>query len=184
MKFGLAVLLLLLTCGRATLKAQAPEGMLSEAEVESLREAAYVPTDRILAYEKILDTRAKRLADLFAKRRHAGREQDAHDLLDQFASITDEFIDNIGDYRKRHRDVRKVLPKLTQETERWSVILQAPPADESYNIVRKLAVDNLKDLHDDSVAMGPELDAYFKEHPDALKQEKERMDPSRAHSPQ
>ena len=173
-----------LLCSGARLGAQAPEGMLSEAEVESLREAAYDPTDRILAYEKILDTRIKRLNELFAKRRHAGREQDTHDVMDQFAAIADEFIDNLSDYRKRHRDVRKVLPKLTQQTDQWAVALQAPPADEAYNIVRKLAVDNLKDLHDDSVSLGPELDTYFKDHPDALKLEKQRMDPARAHAPQ
>lgn len=157
---------------------------MSEAEVESLREAAYDPTDRILAFEKILDTRAKRLNELFAKRRHAGREQDAHDLLDQFASITDEFIDNLSAYRKRHRDVRKVLPKLLLQTSQWSTALEAPPSDDAYNIVRKVAVDNLKDLRSDAETLGPELDTYFKEHPDALLLEKQRMDPAHAHAPQ
>ena len=157
---------------------------MSEAEIETLREAAYVPTDRILAYEKILDTRVKRLADLLAKRRHPGREQEIHDILDQFATITDEFTDNLDDYRKRHRDVRKALPKVVQEADRWATTLHAPAADENYDIVRKLALDNLKDLRDAAIATGPELDVYFKDHPDAFKLEKERMDPARTHAPQ
>ncbi len=185
MKWGVPVLLFVASFFAATrLVGQAPDGTMSEGEVETLRDAAYIPSDRILAYERILDTRMKRLEDLLAKRRHVGREQDVHDILDQFATITDEFADNLDDYRKRHRDVRKMLPKLIQATERWSTALQAPPEDDTYKIVRKLALDNLKDLRDEAISMGPELDGYFKEHPDALKQEKERMDPDRAHAPQ
>ena len=184
MKLFLASAFLLVALGNNTSGAQASDGTMSEAEVETLREAAYIPNDRILAYEKILDTRVRRLDDLLSKRRHPGREQDIHEILDQFAAITDEFVDNLDDYRKRHRDVRKVLPKLLQETDRWSTALLAPPADENYSIVRKLAVDNLKDLRDAATAAGSELTTYFKEHPDALKLEKERMDPDQAHAPQ
>jgi predicted secreted Zn-dependent protease len=163
--------------------AQAAEGTLSEAEVESLRDAAYVPMDRITAYEKILDTRQKRINELMASRRHAGRELDLHDLMDQFAAITDELTDNLDDYRRKNRDVRKVLPKLLQNIDRWSTSLHAPPDDPTYNIVRKLALDNLKDLRDEAEAMVPEQEAYFKAHPDAAKAEHDRMDPERTHAP-
>ena len=41
------------------LHAQAKESALSEGEIEQLREAAYVPNDRVLIFIKLLDTRTK-----------------------------------------------------------------------------------------------------------------------------
>ena len=62
--------------------AQAGEGVMSDAEVESVRDANYVPAECIAAYEKILNTREKEIEELLAKPRHAGREQDLHDLME------------------------------------------------------------------------------------------------------
>ena len=59
------------------LHAQRADSSLSEGEIEQLREAAYVPNDRILVFIKLLDSRNKRLQDLFAHPRKPGREQDA-----------------------------------------------------------------------------------------------------------
>ena len=39
--------------------AQAPDGTLSDREVEELRDASFVPMDCIAAYEKILNRREK-----------------------------------------------------------------------------------------------------------------------------
>jgi hypothetical protein len=161
--------------------AQAREGVMSESEVESLRDAAYVPLDRILAYEKILDTRSSRLDSLLKGRRHVSFPQDLHELLDQVAAIADELNDNLDEYRSHHRDVRKGLPKLEQETDRWTKALQAAPEDAEDKVIRKLAVDAVEDVRVQVKEMGPELEAYFKEHPDAEKTEKERLD--RAHDP-
>ena len=104
-----------LSCGvLESTAAQAREGVMSDGEVESLREAAYVPLDRIAAYEKILDTRSSRLDSLLRARRHVSFPEDLHDLLDQIAAIADELNDNLDEYRAHHRDVRKGLPRLEQ----------------------------------------------------------------------
>jgi hypothetical protein len=157
---------------------------MSQKEIESLRDAAYIPNDRVMIFMKILDTREQDIQDLLSKPRRPGFNQDMHDLLDQFAAIADEFNDNLDEYQSKHRDVRKSLPKLISSIERWSTTLRAPAEDQTYNIVRKMALDSLKDMHDTATSMETEQAAYFKAHPDAEKMEKERADPQHAPVPQ
>jgi len=154
---------------------------MSQKEIESLRDAAYIPNDRVLVFIKILNTREQEIEDLLAKPRHVGFNQDMHDLLDQFAAIADEFNDNLDEYSSKHRDIRKALPKLTAAIERWQTTLRAPADDDAYKIVRKMALDSLNDMRDTANTMQTEQAAYFKAHPDAAKVEKERADPE--HSP-
>ena len=157
---------------------------MSQKEIDTLRDAAYIPNDRVMAFVKILNTREQEITDLLSKPRRPGFNQDMHDLLDQFASIADEFNDNLDEYQSKHRDIRKSLPKLVGAIERWSTTLRAPADDQTYNIVRKMALDSLKDMHDTATSMETEQAAYFKAHPDAAKTEKDRADPEHAPLPQ
>jgi len=170
---------MVLLCGRSG--AQAREGVMSEGEIESLRDAAYVPVDRIVAYEKILDSRSARVDSLLRGRHHVSFEEDLHDLLDQISAIADELNDNLDEFRANHRDVRKVLPKLTQETDRWTKLLEASPEEPDDKVIRKLAIDAVADVREQVKAMEPELEEYFKAHPEAAKAEKDRLD--HAHDP-
>lgn len=164
--------------------AQDDDSSMSQKEIESLRDAAYIPNDRVLTFVKILNTREQEITDLLSKPRRPGFNQDMHDLLDQFASIADEFNDNLDEYQSKHRDIRKSLPKLIPAIERWSTTLRTPADDQAYNIVRKMALDSLKDMHDTATSLETEQAAYFKAHPDAEKLEKERADPQHAPIPQ
>lgn len=157
---------------------------MSQKEIEALRDAAYIPNERVMTYVKILNTREQEITDLLAKPRRPGFNQDMHDLLDQFAAIADEFNDNLDEYQSRHRDIRKSLPKLVTSIERWSTTLRAPADDQTYNIVRKMALDSLKDMRDTATSLQTEQAAYFKAHPDAEKLEKERADPGHSPVPQ
>lgn len=145
--------------------AQADDNALSNAEIEQLRESAYVPNDRVLLFIKLLDTRTKAIEDLFAHPRKPGREQDTHDLLNQFNSIANELEDNLDDYSTRHRDVRKALPKLIDATERWSSAIKTPPDDETYNISRRLALEAIRDIHDDTTQLIEDQKTWFAAHP-------------------
>ena len=79
--------------------------------------------------------------------------------------------------------MRKALPKLVQATERWSTTLRSPADDEAYAVVRRIALDNVKDTRDLATELGTELDAYFKAHPEAEKAEKKRAgDPHAVHT--
>ncbi|HEX5282958.1 MAG TPA: hypothetical protein VFW30_02475 [Bryocella sp.] len=165
-------------------RAQDDDSTMSQKEIESLRDAAYIPNDRIMTFVKILDTREREIEDLLSKPKRPGFDQDMHDLIEQFSSITDEFNDNLDEYQSKHRDIRKSLPKLVSAIERWSTTLRAPAEDDAYNVVRKMALDSLKDMRDTATTMQTEQAEYFKAHPDAAKTEKERADPEHSPLPQ
>ncbi len=150
---------------------------LSEAEVEQLRDSAYVPADRVLVFIKLLDTRVHTIQDLLAKPRRPGREEDLHDLLEQFTAISDELNDNLDDYETRHRDIRKPLPKLVDASERWASSLRSMPDNETYNLSRKLALQSIRDTREETTKLIDTQRAYFAAHPEAAKADKQTEDP-------
>jgi hypothetical protein len=143
------------------------ENALSDAEVEQLRDAAYVPRDRVLVFVKFLDDRSNAIRDIFAKPRRPGREQDTHDLLEQFTSIADELEDNLDDYSTRHSDIRKSLPKLLEATDRWASTIKSPPDNDAYNVSRKLALEAIRDLREDTTELIDSQKTWFAAHPPA-----------------
>ena len=147
------------------LHAQTEDKVLTDAEVEQLRTSAYVPNDRVMVFIKFLDDRNKDIQTLFAHPRRPGREQDTHDLLEQFTSIADELNDNLDDYGPHHRDIRKALPKLLEATERWSSSLKSPPDNDTYNVARKLALESIRDLREEATRLIEEQKAWFIAHP-------------------
>jgi hypothetical protein len=180
--YGALLLSALLVAFAQAAVAQEKDDALSQKEIEELRNAAYVPADRIETYEKILDTRERTIEDLLAKPRHVTFGVDMHDAIDQFGAIADEMNDNLDELNAQHRDLRKILPRLVKATERWTTALRAPGDDDAYKVVRRIALDAVKDAHDIAVEMEASQEAYFKAHPEAAKEEKERKnDP---HAPQ
>ncbi len=154
---------------------QATEDALSQKEIDALRDAAFVPTDRILAFTQFLNDRDKRIAELVTKRHgHTDYGGDMHDALDQFGQVVDELNDNLDEYSRTHRDVRKALPKLIQATDHWTATLKTPSDNEAYDVVRRIALDNLRDTHEIAQQLQTDLDAYFKAHPEAENAEKKR----------
>jgi hypothetical protein len=149
------------------LHAQQRESALSEAEVEKVRDARYVPSDCVLLFIKFLDLRTQEIQDLYAKPRRPGREQDTHDLLVQFTSIADELSDNLDDYGPRHTDIRKALPKIIEASERWSSALKSPPDDPAYSVARKIALESIRDLRESATQLNADQIAWFKLHPPA-----------------
>jgi hypothetical protein len=147
------------------LHAQRDDSALAEAEIDQLRDAAYYPNERVLVFIKLLDTRNKAIQDMFAHPRRPGREQDTHDLLQQFTAIAGELSDNLDDYGPRHRDLRKALPKLLEATERWSSNLKSPPDNEAYNLSRTLALEAIQDLHEETTQLIEEQKTWFAAHP-------------------
>lgn len=160
----LALVLLVL---HPPLHAQASDSSLSSAEVEQLRDAAYSPRDRVLVFIKFLDERAASVHDLFARPRRPGREQDTHDLLEQFTAIANELEDNLDDYSTRHSDIRKALPKLLEATDRWASNIKSAPDDQAYNVSRRLALEAINDLRQDTTELVESQRAWFAAHPPA-----------------
>src|ERR1700677_2967400 len=89
-RFSRLVLTFALLALAAPLRAQLRQSALTEAEIEQIRECRLVPNDCVLLFIKFLDQRTQDIHDLYAKPRRPGREQDTHDLTEQFTSIADE----------------------------------------------------------------------------------------------
>jgi len=159
------------------LRAQIRASALSDAEVEEIRNARYIPSDCILLFVKFLDLRTKEVQQLFARPRRPGREEDTRDLFTQFTSIADELGDNLDDYGPRHADLRKALPKILDATERWSSALKAPPANDTYDIARKLALESIRDLRESATEMNADQIAWFKAHPPSKTDTREGVAP-------
>ena len=153
--------------------AQTRQSALSDAEVDQIRDARLVPAECISLFMKFLDTRAQKIQDLYAHARRPGREDDTRELLEQFTSIADELGDNLDDYAPRHADLRKVLPKLVEATERWSSALKSPPEQETYSVARKLALESIRDLRDSAAELTPQQDTWFKAHPPAKQKDQQ-----------
>ena len=164
-----ALLVALLTLA-PPLHAQTRDSSLSQAEIEQIRNARYYPSDCILLFVKFLDLRSQEIHDLYAKPRTPGREQDTHDLLEQFTSIADELSDNLDDYGPRHADLRKALPKIVEASDRWSSTLKTPPDDPAYSVARKLALESIRDLRESTTELIAEQTTWFKAHPPAKQQ--------------
>ncbi len=147
--------------------AQSADGAMSESEIDQLRGAAYVPADRIAVFIKILDLRATNLLTQAAKPRRPGREDDLHEIFQQFASIIDELNDNLDDYGPRHRDLRKQLPKLLEATDRWATALRTPADSDVYKVSRALALEGAQDTRDETKKLIEEQKAWFAAHPPA-----------------
>jgi hypothetical protein len=160
------IILLALLCLTPRLHAQQnKDTALSEKEIEELRDAAYFPADRVNVFIKFLDQRSKAVQELFAHPRKPGREQDTHDLLEEFTAVADELDDNLDDYGSHHRDVRKSLPKLVEATERWATALKTPPDNAAYSVSRKLALESIRDIREAATQLIEDQRAWFTAHP-------------------
>jgi hypothetical protein len=171
------VILLVILCLTPHLHAQHSDSALSEKEIEQLRDSAYFPSDRVIVFIKFLDQRSKAVQDLFAHPRKPGREQDTHDLLEDFTSIADELDDNLDDYGTHHRDIRKSLPKLVEATDRWATALKTPPDDSSYSVSRKLALESIRDIREAATKLIEDQRTWFTAHPPAKENPNQRYEP-------
>jgi hypothetical protein len=175
--FRLFILTLTLIALAAPLRAEPHPSALSDGEIEQIRECRLVPNDCVNLFVKFLDLRTQEIHDLFAKPRRPGREQDTHDLIEQFTSIADELADNLDDYAPRHADIRKALPKLLTASERWATAIKSPPENEAYEVTRKIALESIRDLRESATQLTDEQEAWFKAHPPPKKSEQQVIDP-------
>ena len=97
----------------------------------------------------------------------------------KLAAWRDELGDNLDDYGPRHSDIRKALPKLLQATERWATALKSPPDDEAYAVSRKIALESVRDLREQTTQLTADQAAWFKLHPPSKEAPNQPGEPSR-----
>lgn len=174
MRRAAAVALCVSVALTVVLHAQTRTGALSDGEIEKVRESRLIPAESILLFVKFLDERTDRIVALYAKGRRPGREQDTHDLMEQFTAIADELDDNLADYGPRHADLRRALPKLLQAADRWSTAIRTPPENDAYSVSRKIALESIRDLREAAMQMTTEQEAWFKAHPPGKEKEQQQ----------
>jgi hypothetical protein len=136
MSVAITIAGLLLSGAVRPVYAQGHEQALSDAEVEKLRDTAYYPPERVLTFIEFLNLRTKEIDTLVTGKRQPGREQDIHDLMEQFTSIADDFDDNLDDRYNVSRklaletlaDIRETATKLIDEQKAW-FLAHPPPKD-------------------------------------------------------
>ena len=138
---------------------------VSEMEEEKIRDAAAEPARRIVVYQEIIETRIRRIQTVLADKRAQGRRDDLQQNMEEISGLIDEFQNNLEEYDAAHRDLRKPLPKLQDALLRWDSVLRQPPADEGYELTRKLALEAVADVKAEVTEMIPAQAAYFKAHP-------------------
>jgi hypothetical protein len=155
-------------------RSQETDGPLTAAEVEALRDTAPTPLERIRVFERILDDRAKIISGLLEKSRRISFSSDMHDAIEQLGEIADELNNNLDGFDGHHRDIRKALPKLAQDTEKWLLILHSPPDSDRYDVVRRIAIASVIDMRALTKNLQLTQDTYFKGHPDVFRREKDK----------
>lgn len=133
--------------------------------MEAVREAAPMPAERVIVFQKIIDTRIERIQRVLVDVRAQGRAEDIHQNMDEISGIVNELEDNIDEYSSAHKDLRKPLPKLVAAAERWESVLKQPPENDRYKLTRRLALEAVADLKEEATKLIPEQQKYFKEHP-------------------
>lgn len=159
------LLVMVMVLAMPCMRAQRHSSAISEAEEEKIRDAAAEPARRVAVYQEIIETRIRRIQAILVDKRAQGRREDLQQNMDEISGLIDEFQDNLEEYDHLHRDLRKPLPKLQDALLRWDSVLRQAPADERYELTRKLALEAVADVKAEVAEMIPAQQAYFKAHP-------------------
>lgn len=160
-----ALTLLLVVGYPAALHAAQRENALSNAEIEQLRDTNQLPNERIHLFQKFLDERVDTINTLTTRPRRPGREEDIDEAMQQFESIATDLEDNLDDYDRRHGDMRKELPKLLKALDHWTEIINSPKDNAAYNTDRKLSLETIADLREQTTKLLEDQKLWFKDHP-------------------
>lgn len=166
---------LLLTGPVAAQRNQRP--ILTNAEVEQIREAGIYPDERIKLYTKFVDEHVDTIKNLTGRPHSMARAQKLDQALQDLASLMDELGSNLDQYGDREADLRKSLKALNEAIPKWQEALKALPSEPLFDLSQKDAIDSSKDLSDQASQMMQAQDAYFKLHKDEKGQDRAEPKP-------
>ena len=146
--------------------------VLTDAQVEEIREAGIDPDGRIKLYTKYLNERADSIESLTKRGHSAPRAHRLDNELQDFAALMDELGSNLDQYGDRKADIRKSLKTLDESAQRWLTILHNLPSEPGFDLSLKDATDGSQDLADQVKQMLTDQTAYFKEHKDQRGQDR------------
>ena len=138
--------------------------VLTEAQVEKIREAGIYPNERIKLYIKFIDERLDGIKQLAGGKKSDHEKAEVRNKLEEFTRLCDELQDNLDTYDSAHADIRKSLKDLVADTARWPQALQAPGADPSYDFSHKTALEAAKSAAEQAHQLSLSQDVYFDVH--------------------
>lgn len=146
--------------------------ILTEPQIEQIREAGIDPPARIKLYTEFVDERIETIKGLTTRARSGARVIRLDNELHDLTALMDELGSNLDQYGDRKADLRKALKPLTEATQRWIDVLHALPAEPGFDLSLKEAMESEKDLADEAAQMLKDQTAYFAVHKDQKGQER------------
>lgn len=157
-----------LTCAIAALLLSVPvvgqnrpgHDPLNPAEVDQLRDTAIEPNQRLKLYVQFARARMTSIDQVLADPKAKDRGGQLHDLLQDFATLTDEIADNVDMYHGQHWDIRKSLKLVIEgdsefqlKLRKVSELSQDPKnaeEAEKYKFVLRDSLESLNNNADDA----------------------------------
>jgi hypothetical protein len=171
-----ALLLLVLLGATSLASAEKKRDPLNTQEIDELREAAQEPNKRLALLIKYMKARMLAIQQLQADPKIVDRDQQIHDLLDDFNYLHDEFDDNLDMYTRQSTDFRKALKSAVEAYSDWQLRLRTlkdtakPDETRKFGFVLETALENVN-------AGADETRELLAEQERAKKGKKEKKDP-------
>lgn len=146
--------------------------VLTDSQIEAIREAGIYPNDRINLFTKYVDERAELIKGLSNRASSAGRAKKLDNELQDMTALMDQLDDNLEQYTDRKADVRGALKKLNESAPHWVQILNALAGEPTFDESRKEAIESCEDLTGDVKRLLTEQTDYFNQHKDERGQER------------
>src|SRR5258706_7836797 len=125
MRWRGAIVLFLLVAGTLS-QADKRRDPLTEAEVAKIRDSSDEPQKRILLYVQYAKARLLAIEQLRADNKlKTDRGKQIHDLLEDFATISDELDSNVDMFQRQHEDLRKALKQVVEAYTDWQLKLRS-----------------------------------------------------------
>src|SRR5579859_2399644 len=122
--------------------------VLTEAQVEKIREAGIEPNERIKLYTGYLNDHVNAVKGLTNRSKSEARAKHLDNELQDVADLMDELGSNLDEYSDRHADIRGALKALADESQHWLTTLKALAGEEPFDLSRKEAIEAGEDLTD------------------------------------
>jgi hypothetical protein len=151
--------------------------VLTEAEVEKIREAGIEPNQRIKLYTEFLNDHVNAVKGLTNRAKSPARAIRLDKELQDVADLMDELGANLDQYSDRHADMRGALKILSDQSQHWLTTLKALAGEEPFDLSRKEAIEAGEDLTDQAQRLLREQADYFALHKDEKGQERAEPKP-------
>jgi hypothetical protein len=151
--------------------------VLTEAQVEKIREAGIDPNERIKLYTEFLKDHVNAVKGLTNRAKSEARANRLDHELQDVADLMDELGANLDQYSDRHADIRGALKTLSDESPHWLTTLKALAGEEPFDLSRKEAIEAGEDLTDQAQRLLREQTDYFALHKDEKGQERAEPKP-------